>query len=484
MNAKSMGSIFLFLMASIIGLILYNAVRITSRQLEPQDSNFPELNNDIFKRLSQSINYKTVSNENFSVIDSSEFLAFHQFLIQSFPNVFNKLEVEVYNTFGLLLYWKGSDSKLPPIVITAHMDVVPAEDSKKWAHNPFSGHDDGTFIWGRGSLDDKGSLMAIFETINLLITDNFRPAADIYFAFGHDEEITGKYGASAIANALKKKNIKADFVLDEGMVVTQGLVPFMKNPVALIGTSEKGFMNVRLSVEADGGHASTPANENAVSLLAAAVDKLNRNPLPKRFCKPVEDFIIYLSPELPFFPKLIFANKWLFKPIILSVYEKSASGNALVRTTAAPTLLMAGVKDNVIPDKASVLYNIRLLPGDEPDDIIQHIKKTLNDDRFRIEVDHEHLQHPSPVSEINTPGFIKIHQSIKNVFPDATVCPTLMLGASDSRHYSIISENIYRFAPYIVTDESIDSIHGVNERISRKNYEQMISFYYTLIRQC
>lgn len=484
MYVKSMGLLFIVIAAIATGLIFYNALRLKSHQLSPQEVKQPAIQYDAFQRLSQSIQYKTLSNENFSEIDSSAFLSFQLFLKESFPEVFNHLELEIYNTFGLLLYWKGQESQLPPSVITAHMDVVPAEDINKWTHPPFSGHDDGTFIWGRGSLDDKGSLMAILETIQLLIVENFTPKADMYFAFGHDEEIDGKYGAATIADALKQKNIRADFVLDEGMVITQGLVPFMETPVALIGTSEKGFMNIQFTVEASGGHASTPAKENAVSLLAEAVSNMNDNPMPKRFCKPVEDFISYLSPELPFLPKLIFANKWLFKPVILSVYEKSASGNALVRTTAAPTILRAGTKDNVIPGKASALYNVRILPGDKPDDVLQHFKNIINDDRISIEIDQDHLQNPPPVSEVDTQAFIKIHQSIKNVFPDAAVCPTLMLGASDSRHYSNISDNIYRFAPYLVTKESIDSIHGIDERISKKNYEQMIAFYYTLFREC
>ncbi|MGF1637731.1 MAG: M20/M25/M40 family metallo-hydrolase, partial [Cyclobacteriaceae bacterium] len=466
-----------------VGILITKSLLLTSRQLLAKQVQLPGIEESSYHRLSHAIQFPTISHIHKSDNDKLVFSDFHQFLESSFPLVFSKLTVERFNDFALLLCWVGDNPALDPVVLTAHMDVVPADPTDSWKYPPFSGHDDGVEIWGRGTLDDKSSLMAIMEALETLLQQGFTPQHTLYIAFGHDEEIDGEYGAATLATILHERGIKAEFVLDEGMVVTHNIVPMMKDPVALIGTSEKGFMNLKITVKADGGHASMPASENVASILAKTLIKINANPLDKKFTKPVDDFLEFLAPEVPPVPRVLFANRWLFDPLLLKVYEGTASGNALVRTTVAPTVIRAGVQDNILPNEATALLNIRILPESSSDDVIKYYGDLIDDPRINVDL-VGFPREPAPVSPVDVPAFELIHQVVKDCFPKAIVCPTLMLGASDSRHYSLISDNIYRFAPYELYPETINTIHGVNERITRNNYDKCIAFYYLLMQKC
>ena len=347
--------------------------------------------------------------------------------------------------------------------------------------SPFSGYIDNEFIWGRGTLDDKGALIQIMEAVEKLIAEGFTPARTFYLAFGHDEEVSGNRGAGAIASYLEKAGVEAEFVADEGMAITVGMVPMMSSPVALIGTSEKGYLSVRLSVTMDGGHSSTPESESAVTLIADAVSRLNSRQFKARISEPVDDFIKYVGPEMPFYARAIFANKWIFKPLLLNIYKGSSSGNALVRTTTAPTIISAGIKDNVIPNSASAVVNFRILAGETSDEVLAHIRKVVPDERVVIEI-LPGLSEPAPVSPTDVYGFQSILKTIRQVYPEAVVAPTIMLASSDSKHFTGVSPNIYRFAPIIVTSDDMARIHGVDERVRTEDFLRGITWYYYLIR--
>jgi carboxypeptidase PM20D1 len=276
--------------------------------------------------------------------------------------------------------------------------------------------------------------------------------------------------------------VEAEFVLDEGMAITKGMVPMIKKPVALIGTSEKGYLSVKLSVEMAGGHSSTPENESALIVINKAIFKLVNNQMKARISAPVDDFIRYIGPEMPFYAKAIFANKWIFKRILLSIYEGSGSGNALVRTTTAPTIFHAGIKDNVIPSKAEAVVNFRILPGETSGDVLRHIDKVVNDSHVKIEPFNEDKSEPSPVSPSNVSGFKNIISALGQVYPEAVIAPTMMLGSSDSRHFTVVTRNIYKFAPIVLNSEDMARIHGLNERTSIEDFKRGIGFYYQLIK--
>jgi carboxypeptidase PM20D1 len=467
------------LLLALCAVMIVKALLLKSRQIEVPPLCIPEISDSAILRLAGAIQIPTVSFEDTTQIDPLQFIALHDYLEVNFPNVFSQLKQEKYNRFGLLFEWTGSNPKLNPIVLMAHQDVVPVV-AGEWEKDPFSAENDGTFLWGRGTLDDKGALIAILESVEMLLSEGFRPERTIFLAFGNDEEIGGK-GARAIATALSAKGVEAEYVLDEGMVITRGMVPMINKPVALIGTSEKGYLSVELSCDFEGGHSSTPKPETAISILSEAVSQVTKHLPETHFTDPVNNFIRYIGPEIPWPARIVFANQWILGGLIKKIYSQTPAGDALIRTTTAPTILQAGVKDNVLPTSARAIINLRLLPGDSSKKIITHLNNAINDKRVRIKA-IGFLHEPAPVSPIHSAGFKIIQKSIRQTYPETVIAPTLMLATSDSYYYSGISKNIYKFAPYQLEPEDLARIHGNNERIKIDDYKQMIGFYYRLIR--
>jgi carboxypeptidase PM20D1 len=363
------------------------------------------------------------------------------------------------------------------------MDVVPVEEETldKWTFDPFSGKVQDGFIWGRGLLDDKGSLVAMMEAAESLITEKFVPERDIYLVFGHDEEIGGRNGAAKIASLLLAKGVKPEFVLDEGGVISKGIMPGVQQPLALVGISEKGYASVELTSAMAGGHSSMPQQETPILLVSRAVSKLVENQFPAEFSPPLQSFMEYVGPEMPLARKAIFANRWLFKPMILGIYEQSNSGNALVRTTTAPTIFRSGVKDNVLPNLATATVNFRILPGTTSGEVLEHVKEVIADERITVRLARAPNE-PSPVSGVETPGFKALTKTIRETFPETIVSPYLVIGATDGRYFAKITSDIYRFAPFTLTPEDLERVHGINERISIRDYHASINFYLNLIR--
>jgi len=462
-------------------IIILKTITSRSVQINVEPVNLPSFGIEIVENLSKALTYPTISYEMELPIDTLAFRGFHQFLEEAYPLIHANLKKEVFSEFSILFTWQGKNPELKPVILMAHMDVVPAPDKERWEHPPFSGANDGTFIWGRGAIDDKGRLIATLEAVERLIKENYEPERTIYLAFGHDEEISGMKGAHVMANTLAKRGIEAEFVLDEGLSITNGLVPMISKPVASVGVSEKGYMSVKLTVEMEGGHSSYPEKETAVTLLNQALYKINNNPMKAHISGPVKDFIRYTGPEMPFLPRAVFANLWLFEGVIIKIYEGSNTGNAVVRTISAPTILTAGVKDNVIPTKAEAVVNFRILPGETSGDVFHHLKKVIFDERVKISV-IDSIQEPSPVSPTNSTGFEIIHKTIKQLFPEVVLNPMLAIGQTDSRHYTGVSNNIYRFAPISFYREDLARMHGLNERISIENFTKATGFFYQLIK--
>lgn len=464
-------------------IIIIKTIAFKSMQTETQATSLPVFDNESVDHLSGAIKFQTISYSATLPIDTAAFAGFHKFLAEAYPLVHSKLKKETFSTFSLLYTWEGKNIKLKPVILMAHMDVVPAGEADSWTKPPFSGENDGTFIWGRGTLDDKVSMISILEAVEKLLAENYQPERTIYLAFGHDEEISGLRGASVIAAALKERGTDAEFVLDEGYAVTVGMVPMIKKPVALIGTSEKGYLSVSMTVEMEGGHSAYPEKETAITVLCKALDNIVGNQMKAVISDPVNDFMRYVGPEMPFYARAIFANRWLFKGIILKIYQGSKTSNAMVRTTTAPTIFNAGIKDNVIPTKAEAVVNFRILPGETTADVMEHLKGVIADDRVRI-LKLEGSNEPPPASPVDVSGFKTILTTIKQVYPEALVAPNMVIAASDSRKYIGVSKNIYNFAPIIVTPEDLSRTHGLNERNRIEDFKQGIGFYYLLIKNC
>jgi len=473
--------ILLGLLLVLVLILIIKTITFRSMQIDVEPVTLPVFGMESVANLSKAITYPTISHDIGLPIDTLAFREFHQFLADAYPLIHLNLKKEVFSEFSLLYKWEGRNAELKPVILMAHMDVVPAGETEAWQKPPFSGENDGTFIWGRGTLDDKGPLIALLEAVERLIDEGFVPEQTIYLAFGHDEEIYGYKGAMIIANTLKERGVEAAFVLDEGLVISEGIVPMINIPVASIGISEKGFLSVSLTVEMEGGHSSTPEKESAITVLNRALHNLINKKMKADITGPTKDFLRFTGPEMPFLPRIIFANQWLFKGLILKIYEGSNAGNAAVRTTTAPTIINAGIKDNMIPTKAEAVVNFRIIPGETSEDVLKHIEKVISDDRIKLAIVGYALE-PSPVSPINFSGFEIIHTTIRQVFPETMVNPMLNLGATDSRHFAVVTNNIYRFIPVTFTQEDLARVHGLDERIGIEDFKKAIGFYYQLIK--
>jgi len=472
---KFLGALLLI----IIAAVLFKTFTFKSKQLDIAAVPAPDFTPEALSRFVGAIKFKTISFNDPTLFDSSQFNAFHRYLETTYPLVHEKLSLQKVAGYSLLYKWEGSDASLAPYVLMAHQDVVPIEEASRslWTVDPFEGVVRQDSIWGRGTCDDKINLIGIMEAVDKLLKENFQPSRTIYLAFGHDEEIGGT-GAKALAAELKSQNVTAELVLDEGGIVTMDKVPGMTKPVALIGTSEKGYLSLELKVEKNGGHSSMPEKETAMDILSKALVTLREHPFPANFTPSTEGFIEHVGPEMPFLQRMVFANTWLFKKIVIGIYESSPGGNALVRTTAVPTIFQAGMKDNVVPTSVSAVVNFRTLPGDSSKRVISHVKNVINDERVTISVFGGFESEPTGISPSDGPGYKVVDETVHKTFPETVTAPFMMIGGTDSRHMDGISKNIIKFSPMI----DPVGFHGINERVSLQSFQDTLWFFETLLR--
>ena len=472
--------------ALLAAVLAFNAARFTSRQIEVarNDEAVPDAVPAV-QRLAQAIRFQTLSHQDPSKFQRSEFEGFHTFLAHSFPRMHSALKPQRVNGYSLIYRWSGTDASAQPILVMAHQDVVPVDpvSADKWLQPPFGGVVADGFIWGRGTLDDKGAVMALHEAAEALLAQGFRPRRSIYFAFGHDEEVGGREGSAKIAEWFSSQGIRLESVLDEGQVVTQGIVPGFDKPVALIGIAEKGYLSLELLVEAEGGHSSMPPAHTAVGILSAAIARLEDNQFAATIPDPVRSQFAFLGPEQGWFRRVIFANLWLFAPLVKSQMEKAPSTGAMLRTTIAPTMLEGSIKENILPMRARGVVNLRLLPGMSSDQAIRRVIDIVGDPRVKIAATGTSRSEPSPVSSPDSDAFRKLHRAVKAIFPEAIVAPSLVLGATDTRHFIALSDNLFRFLPARLSRDDLKRYHGVNERISVDNYGEFVRFYMRYLRE-
>ena len=472
------------------GLVLLSAVllirtlRFTTRQFQVNAPIEAALNRDqIAAHLSGAIRFKTISFLDAKQFAQQEFLGLHQYLEQTFPGVHQTLTKEAVGDFSLLYTWAGDEPAEKPILLYAHMDVVPVEAAREgdWTYPPFEGRIAEGYIWGRGALDVKVGVLGILEAVETLLRKGFQPRRTIYLAFGHDEETGGKRGAATIATRLHSRGIELEYLLDEGLVITDGILPGVSRPVALVGIAEKGKVSIELSVESKGGTAAMPPPHTAVGILSTAIHNLERHPSPSRIQGPVRQMFEYVGPEMPFLTRMAVANLWCFGGLLERQLAVSPSTNALIRTTMAATMFSAGIKDNVLPKSARAVVNVRILSGDSIAGVVERTDRIIDDPRVNIRPLEHSVFEPSDVSDLVSPGFKMLQRTIHQVFPDVIVAPSLLIGRTDSRYFAALTRNIYRFVPMRLKQEDLQRIHGRDERISLDNYEEIVRFYMQLI---
>jgi carboxypeptidase PM20D1 len=434
------------------------------------------------ERLAEAIRIPTISNQDSAQFDTAAFAAFHALLQQRFPRAHARLRRETVGRYSLLYTWPGTDPSLPPVLLMGHMDVVPVEPGTeaRWAQPPFSGAMAGGYVWGRGALDDKVSVMGTLEAVEMLLAEGFTPRRTVLLAYGHDEE-TGGRGAEQIAALLRERGVRPLLVLDEGGIVGQGLMPGVERPTALVGIAEKGFVSVELSAQAAGGHSSMPPRHGSIGRLSAAIQRLEGSPMPARLDGPTLQMFGRIGPELPFAQRMVFANLWLTRPLVIRTLEGAPSTNAVIRTTTAPTIFQAGTRENVLPSRARAVVNFRILPGDDVAGVVAHVRRTVGDTAVHVRAMEGFSSEPSPVSRTDDEPFRLLERSIRQFAPDAVVAPYLVVGGTDARHFHAISEHVYRFMPVRVTQDDLDRIHGTDERIPVRDYAAAIGFYRQLL---
>ena len=475
---------FVFLLLLLIGILAVNTFLSTSKQVAVPEYKAPIVPEDVVSHLQEAIRIKTISQP--ELFDSTAFFAFNSFLSNTFPLVDSILDHQIINEFSHIYTWKGKDESLKPILLIAHIDVVPVEPSslEAWQQAPFAGNLFNGELWGRGTLDDKLNVVGIMEAAELLLEQQYRPTRTIYFAFGHDEEISGEKGAKAMANHFEKRGIRFSYILDEGSLVIEDALNGLDAPAALIGITEKGYVSLDLKVNLEkGGHSSMPPKSSAIGILSNGLATLEANPFPGKIDGAVGEMFDFLGPEMNFPFKTIFANRWLFGGILKSQLSNAPTTNAITRTTTALTIFNAGIKDNVLPSEAKATVNFRILPGENPQSVLEYVTSVIDDQRIAVSFANENaIQSPSAISPTKGFGFNILQTTIKELFPESVIAPSLVIAATDARRYVDCSDAIYRFMPVQLRKERLSSIHGIDERIGISDYHKVVQFYIRLLQ--
>ncbi|MCC6144229.1 MAG: M20 family peptidase [Candidatus Hydrogenedentes bacterium] len=474
------------LIVIVVMVVLVRGFIAPSRQLAVEPAAPLKLDdNAVTERLAKAIPFQTISYQDPGKLDGPVFEAFRAYLEQAFPQVHATLQRELINGHSLLYTWQGSDAALKPAVFLAHYDVVPIDEGSEgdWTHPPFGGVVADGYIWGRGAIDDKSTVVGLLEAAEALLAEGFRPKRTIMLAFGHDEEVGGPHGAANIAAALKERGIEAWFTLDEGSGIVDGIVPGIKGPIALISLGEKGYVTLELTVESSGGHSSQPPAQTTLGILAKAIVALEENQMPARLEGPLLNMLEHAGPEMDLPFRLIMTNLWLFKPLLKMVLESQPATNAAIRTTTAPTILRAGTKDNVLPARATAAVNFRILPGDTVEDVVAHAKQVIDDERVAVAImDAHEAINPSPVAEQDTDAYRAIERAVREVMTEVPVAPGMTLAGTDTKHFYEVAENNYRLQPLVFTNEDLSGIHGTNERVNVDNYLRAIRIWAQIMR--
>lgn len=435
------------------------------------------------QRLAGAIPIRTVSSFEGLQQNGEEFKKLHAYLARQFPKLHATLKKEVIGDNALLYTWSGSDPSAKPIALMAHQDVVPIAPGteKAWETDPFSGEIKDGFVWGRGTWDNKGNLLAQMEAIEMLLAQGFQPRQTIYLVAGDDEEVSGLRGAKPIAELLKSRGVRLEWVLDEGLVITEGVLSGLDQPAALIGLAEKGYGTFFLTLDTAPDHSSMPPNQTAIGMMSAALARLEANPMPASITGVAADMFATMAPEMHGLNRVLLSNLWLFGPLVQRQLEQGPSTNAMLRTTTALTIVRAGSKDNVLPGRAEAVVNFRILPGDTLASVQAHIRKTIANDAITIKPYPGNAE-PTPVTSSQSASYRMLQVAVRQAFPDVLVLPGLYIAGSDSRHFVDLADSVFRFSPVRARPEDLQRFHGTNERISIANYTEMIQFYHQLLR--
>lgn len=425
--------------------------------------------------LREALRHRTVTAE------EGAFPAFHAWLRRTYPRVHDRLEREAFGA-SLLYTWPGSDPTLPPVLLMAHQDVVDAETPDRWTHPPFAGALADGWVWGRGALDMKTTLVSLFEAVEALLEAGHRPRRTVLLALGHDEEVAGS-GNRAIAEHLRHRETRLAWILDEGLGVFEQNY-FSARPVALVGIAEKGVVSLELTARSEGGHSSAPPARTTVDRLARSIHRLRAHPAPARIVGGTRAMLEHFAPRMPFLWRVSTTNLWLLESEVTRYLARRPGTDALIRTTVAATMFTGGSQPNVLPTRARAVVHFRLLTGDDIAGTLARAIEVVDDPEVTVRIlPGSPRAEPSAVSRPDGPGYRAVERAVRAVYPDTLVGPGLLVGTTDSRHYGDLAEDTYRFMPLRFGPDDGYRAHGVDERIRVGNVTAAVRFYAQLIRE-
>ncbi|MGY2701394.1 MULTISPECIES: M20 family peptidase [unclassified Nocardioides] len=431
------------------------------------------------EKLQALVRIPTVSHRDRSLVDVGVFDAFLAELATQFPLLHERLEPTPVDTHGLLFHWPGRSADRP-VVLMAHLDVVPVDDEERWTHPPFGAEIHDGAVWGRGTLDDKGQLVAACEAVETLLEQDFVPAQDVWLSFGCNEEVSGDAAPLAVAE-LERRGVRPWFVLDEGGAIAAEAFPGVAAPIGVIGVTEKGVTSLELRVEGRGGHASTPARNGPTARLARAITRLDRHQMSASTPEPTVELLRRLAPHASAALRPLMANAGRLGPLLTRVLIAAGpEPAAMTRTTFAITTLSGSPALNVIASTARAGVNVRIMVGDTVASVLEHVRRTIDDDQVRVSVVDQH--EPSPVSPMDE-AFGLLEATIREVFPDAVPAPYVMMAATDSRFFTRICTRVYRFAPFRMTKAQRESIHAYDEHLGVDAFVDGVRWYQRLIER-
>ncbi len=424
--------------------------------------------------LSEAIQFRTITLSGGDPRPGQEgpWLELHDWLEVTYPAAHAAMTKEIVpGTLTLLYTWRGSDPSLQPLLLMAHQDVVPVNIGTEgdWTGAPFKGDIIDGYIYGRGALDDKSNLIGIMEAVDALAASGFQPKRTVILQFGHDEEVLGSGAEKSIA-LLKSRGIEPVMAVDEGFAILDPS-PLTGAKMGMIGVSEKGYVTLQVTSLGAGGHSSMPPRDSANVQLGKAIVALDENQMPADFSKPpVSDLLLASAADMPFMQKMALANMWLFGGMVEKSFSATPAGNAMVRTTTAPTMLAGSAKENVLPQRSTAIVNFRVHPNDTVADVVDHVKQVTGDiEGIQVSAPEEGSGEASPVSPTDGRPYAVLASVAEAAGDGAPVAPALVIGATDGRYATAITPRVYRFSPAVITPVDLTGFHGTNERMSVEN---------------
>jgi len=474
------------LSALLFSSLIFVSCKLTekiTREVDPVVEAYSIDEDKAIDRLSEAIQHKTVSLEDTTEINYQSYDDFIAFLEQAYPNLHSTLEKESFGNYSLLYKWEGSNPNLKPAMLIGHYDVVPVRTGADtlWKYSPFEGKSADDFVWGRGTLDDKGGVMSIMEAVEYLVEDGFTPERTIYIGLHHDEEVGGIRSAKRISEYLEDNAVELAYLVDEGLPIAEEIIDNVNVPMAMIGIASKGSVNIELTYIQDGGHSSMPPRSSVIGTLSRAVNRIERKPMKANYRGLIVETFEPLIPYMTYTQRMAFNNTWLFRGVIKSKLSQNPATNAALRTTAAQTIFEAGFKENVLPVEGKVIINFRIHPNDTVEDVVKYVRQRVDNDNINVRV-MDRARNPSPVSSTKARPYKMLKHTIEESFGEVLVSPALFIAASDARHFHNLTSDIYRFRPIRAKQEDRSRVHGIDERIGEDNYIEMIRFQIRLIK--